>query len=96
MVHVSASRSFRGRGHGFGITAQRRMSGRHFAPGAAAWDEANQAWSDLYTDDDARFDRTVQVDATTVEPTVTWGTTPAMSVPVSGRVPRAEESANRD
>jgi len=72
------------------------VRGRHFAPRGQVWDEAVRDWADLRTDDDAEFDRTVQIDAAAVEPTVTWGTTPAMSVPVGGRVPRAEESANRE
>jgi 3-isopropylmalate/(R)-2-methylmalate dehydratase large subunit len=40
------------------------------------------------------FDRTLRLDAAAVEPTVTWGTTPAMSVPVGGRVPTPAETAD--
>lgn len=46
------------------------------------------------SDDDAVFDAVVELDASTLEPTVTWGTSPAMSVPVTGRVPRPEETAD--
>jgi 3-isopropylmalate/(R)-2-methylmalate dehydratase large subunit len=46
------------------------------------------------TDADAVFDRVIRIDASSLEPTVTWGTTPAMSAPVSGRVPKAAETVN--
>jgi 3-isopropylmalate/(R)-2-methylmalate dehydratase large subunit len=68
------------------------LKGRRHAPGGAAWDEALAAWRGLRTDPGATFDRVVELDATTFEPTVTWGTTPAQSVPVTGRVPRPEDT----
>lgn len=64
------------------------------APTAADWDQALADWAALSTDSDARFDRVVEVDGGAVRPTVTWGTTPAMSTSVDGRVPRPEETAN--
>ncbi|MGA8417012.1 MAG: 3-isopropylmalate dehydratase large subunit [Candidatus Dormiibacterota bacterium] len=63
---------------------------RPYAPAAADWDGAVAAWSELQSDPGAAYDRVVSVDATTLEPTVTWGTTPAQSVPVTGRVPDPE------
>ncbi|AUI53752.1 3-isopropylmalate dehydratase large subunit [Arthrobacter crystallopoietes] len=71
------------------------VRGRRYAPEGEAWDQALCDWADLHTDDDAQFVRTIRIDATQLEPTITWGTTPAMSVPVSGRVPTAQESPNR-
>ena len=70
------------------------LRGRRFAPRGEVWDEAVADWSALVTDADAVFDRVIRVDASSLEPTVTWGTTPAMSAPVSGRVPKAAETAN--
>ena len=55
---------------------------------SSQWTEAIAEWSLLHSDDGAIFDRRVRIDAHSVEPTVTWGTTPAMSVAISGRVPR--------
>ena len=72
------------------------VRGRRYAPRGQAWADAERDWAQLTTDDDARFDRTVTVDATTLEPTVTWGTTPAMSVPISGVIPRVEDSRHPD
>jgi len=70
------------------------LRGRPFAPSGDAWDAAVAHWRSLRSDDDATFDRTITVDASRLEPTVTWGTTPAMSVAVTERVPRPEETHN--
>jgi 3-isopropylmalate/(R)-2-methylmalate dehydratase large subunit len=63
------------------------LEGRPFAPKGQEWEQALDYWRTLPTDADARFDKTVTLDATMIEPCVTWGTTPAQSVPVTGRVP---------
>jgi len=70
------------------------VEGRTYAPRGAAWDAAVAAWSELRSDPGAGFDRTVVIDAASLEPTVTWGTTPAQSVPISGRVPDPEAFAD--
>jgi 3-isopropylmalate/(R)-2-methylmalate dehydratase large subunit len=66
------------------------MAGRRFAPAGANWDAAVEAWRALKTDDDARFDREVRIDATRLGPMVSWGTSPQQSVPVGGSVPRPD------
>jgi 3-isopropylmalate/(R)-2-methylmalate dehydratase large subunit len=53
-----------------------------------------EQWRELRSDDGAVFDKVETFDATTFAPTVTWGTTPAMSVPVTARVPRPRETPN--
>jgi 3-isopropylmalate/(R)-2-methylmalate dehydratase large subunit len=63
------------------------LKGRRFAPSGSAWDEALAHWKTLTTDEGADFDRTVEIDATTLAPHVTWGTSPGMVVPVTGQVP---------
>jgi 3-isopropylmalate/(R)-2-methylmalate dehydratase large subunit len=61
-------------------------------PGAPAdFDAAVEQWRALRTDEDARFDREIVVDAAALSPQVTWGTTPGMVVPVTGRVPAPED-----
>jgi 3-isopropylmalate/(R)-2-methylmalate dehydratase large subunit len=55
-------------------------------PGAP--DEIPEQWRTLQTDDDARFDRELVVDAATIGPMVTWGTNPGMVVPVTEPVPQ--------
>ena len=68
--------------------------GRPHAPKGADWERALDAWRGLPTDEGATFDTIVTLDAADIEPCVTWGTTPAQSVPVSGRVPDPSEAAN--
>ena len=63
------------------------LEGRHHAPTGDAWLEAVAAWRTLATDDDAVFDSEVVLDATTLEPFVSWGTNPAQVVELSGVVP---------
>jgi 3-isopropylmalate/(R)-2-methylmalate dehydratase large subunit len=63
------------------------IEGRPGAPRGADWEAAVAAWSRLPSDPGAGYDRSVVIDASLLEPTVTWGTTPAQSVPVTGRVP---------
>jgi 3-isopropylmalate/(R)-2-methylmalate dehydratase large subunit len=63
------------------------LHGRPFAPKEADWDQATERWRNLRTDDGARFGAELNFDATKVEPMVTWGTTPAMGIPVTGTVP---------
>src|SRR4029078_12165214 len=61
--------------------------GRRFAPKGEAWDAALKYWKTLRSDDDAVFDKVVEIDASSLEPFVTWGTNPGMVVPVSSCVP---------
>ncbi len=63
------------------------LQGRPLAPKGALWDRAVTAWRALRSDPDAVFDKVVTLDAATIEPQVTWGTSPEMVVPVSARVP---------
>jgi 3-isopropylmalate/(R)-2-methylmalate dehydratase large subunit len=63
------------------------VRGRPFAPQGAAFERAASAWRGLVSDPDARFDRVVEIDAASLVPQVTWGTSPEMVLPVDGRVP---------
>jgi 3-isopropylmalate/(R)-2-methylmalate dehydratase large subunit len=63
------------------------LRGRPFAPRDALWERAAAHWRTLRSDADARFDRTVELDAARIQPQVTWGTSPEMVVEVGGRVP---------
>src|SRR5439155_13208034 len=62
------------------------LKGRRYSPNEK-WEEAVRYWRTLPSDDDAQFDRVVNIDATTIAPCVTWGTNPGMVVPVTGAVP---------
>jgi 3-isopropylmalate/(R)-2-methylmalate dehydratase large subunit len=63
------------------------LAGRPKAPRGAAWDRALTAWRQLPTDEGARYDRAVTVDASALEPMITFGTNPAQGIPVTSRVP---------
>jgi 3-isopropylmalate/(R)-2-methylmalate dehydratase large subunit len=63
------------------------LKGRRFSPQGAAWDEAVQQWSKLPTDPGAKFDRELLIDATTLVPYITWGTSPGMVAPITASVP---------
>ena len=63
------------------------LKGRPFAPKGEEWDSAVAYWRTLKTDQGATFDRTVTIDATQVQPTVTWGTSPEDTVAIGGVVP---------
>jgi 3-isopropylmalate/(R)-2-methylmalate dehydratase large subunit len=69
------------------------LKGRPFAPKGDAWESAVAKWRDLISDDDAKFDKTVEMDATELEPYVTWGTSPDMSVRVTDTVPDPSATA---
>jgi 3-isopropylmalate/(R)-2-methylmalate dehydratase large subunit len=62
------------------------------APKGAAWDAALARWSKLPTDPGATFDRSIDIDASTLAPMVTYGTHPGMVAPVTGSVPAAGDA----
>jgi 3-isopropylmalate/(R)-2-methylmalate dehydratase large subunit len=75
------------------------LRGRPFAPSGELWNKAAAYWRTLVTDDGARFDRTVDVDASAITPQVTWGTSPEMVVSIDDRVPdpdKERDATRRD
>ena len=68
------------------------MKGRPYTPKGSAWDEAVAAWRQLATDEGAVFDREINIDGSKLEPIVTWGTNPGMSVPVTANIPNLEQA----
>jgi 3-isopropylmalate/(R)-2-methylmalate dehydratase large subunit len=70
------------------------IRGRPFAPSGELWDRAVAAWRDLRSDDDAVFDQEVHMDAATIVPQVTWGTSPEMVIPVTGKIPSPESESD--
>lgn len=67
------------------------LRGRARAPQGAQWDAAQAYWRTLRSDEGAQFDRTIALDAATIRPHVTWGTSPEMVVTIDGRVPDPAE-----
>tara|TARA_B100001123_G_C15345942_1_gene1037315 strand:+ start:16793 stop:18193 length:1401 start_codon:yes stop_codon:yes gene_type:complete len=70
------------------------MRGRQNVPKGDDFERAVERWSDLGTDDGAHFDSLVELDASTLEPYVTWGTNPSMVVPITGKVPDPSDFEN--
>ncbi len=72
------------------------LAGKPHAPAGAAWDAAVDRWRGLATDDGARFEHAVRIDASALAPMVTWGTTPAQACAVDGPVPDPATAGGAD
>jgi len=70
------------------------LKGRPMAPTGEAWDRKLAWWKTLATDEGARFDSSVRLDAQDIAPNVTWGTSPEDVVPITGDVPYPESFAD--
>ena len=68
------------------------LRGRPSAPKGELWDAAEAYWRTLVSDDDAQFDAEVALDAATIAPQVSWGTSPEMVVDVGGVVPHLADA----
>jgi 3-isopropylmalate/(R)-2-methylmalate dehydratase large subunit len=69
------------------------LDGRRHSPKGADWDRAVEDWRGLATDDDARFDSEVVLDAGAIRHHVSWGTNPAQVVSIDGVVPNPDDLA---
>jgi 3-isopropylmalate/(R)-2-methylmalate dehydratase large subunit len=63
------------------------LAGREFAPRGAEWDQAVAKWKSLPTDEGATYDKSVTLEASTLEPMITYGTNPGMGMKITDRVP---------
>ncbi len=68
--------------------------GRPMAPTGENWERAVEAWRDLVSDNDAQFDKIVELEAADIAPQVTWGTSPEMVVSILERVPDPADEAD--
>ncbi len=75
------------------------VKGRPYTPAGVEWDTAVRYWAELHSDAGAHWDRVVEIDASTLVPQVTWGTSPEMVTSIDGRVPdpeREKDPGKRD
>ncbi len=70
------------------------LKGKPLAPPPSLWDAAVEDWKTLPSDPDATWDREVALDASILDPHVTWGTSPQDALPVGGTVPDPAEQAD--
>ena len=72
------------------------LRGRRYAPAGALFDEAVEAWRSLPSDPSASYDREFEIDASSIAPQVSWGTSPGMTCDVTEAVPDPAEYAAGD
>ncbi|WP_139489647.1 3-isopropylmalate dehydratase large subunit [Brevibacillus dissolubilis] len=72
------------------------LKDRRYAPQGEDFLAAVEAWSQLVTDEGATYDHRVELDASEVEPQVTWGTSPGMGTGINGCVPHPESFSTAD
>ncbi|KJZ02344.1 3-isopropylmalate dehydratase large subunit [Pseudoalteromonas piscicida] len=70
------------------------LRGRPFAPQGEDFDAAVRYWQTLHSDPDAEFDRVVELDADSVQPQVTWGTSPEQVIGINDLVPNPDDEPN--
>ena len=70
------------------------VKGRPFAPQGDLWDKAVAYWRTLKSDDGAKFDAVVELNAAAIKPHVTWGTSPEMVTTIDGTVPDPRKEAD--
>jgi len=67
------------------------LANRAFAPKGAEWERRLAEWKQLPSDEGAQYDKTVILNASELQPMITFGTNPGMGIPITGRLPRPEE-----
>ncbi len=72
------------------------LKGRPYVPQREEWDRAVERWRSFASDADAVYDDEVCIDAEDIEPTVTWGISPDMSVRISEPLPQLEQAKNEE
>lgn len=70
------------------------LKGRPHSPKGADWDKAVSRWRSLASDAGAAYDKTITIDANTLEPMITYGTNPGMGMPITGTIPDPAQSAD--
>ncbi|MBN2647074.1 MAG: 3-isopropylmalate dehydratase large subunit [Thiotrichales bacterium] len=70
------------------------VKGRPYAPKGEHWELAVEAWKSLVSDEDAVFDRVVEIQGEDILPQVSWGTSPEMVLDVNGHIPDPDKEAD--
>lgn len=75
--------------------AYAHLKGRPYAPKGDLWKQALADWQGLKTDAGAAFDKEITIDASTIAPSITWGTSPQQMAAVTGIVPEPKTDADK-
>ncbi len=67
------------------------LKGKNYAPKDGDWDDAIAEWNDLYSDEDATFDKVVTINASELEPSISWGTNPSQVIFINDTIPHPED-----
>ncbi len=70
------------------------LKNRNYAPKQNDWNDALNEWSKLYSDKNSKFDKTVIIDASELEPSISWGTNPSQVMFVNELIPNPEDFHN--
>lgn len=70
------------------------VKNRAFAPCEALWERAEKQWRELCSDSEAVFDKIVEINGESIEPQVTWGTSPEMVASVNETVPDPQQQSD--
>ena len=72
------------------------LKGREYAPKGDLWQQAVAFWQSLFSDEQAQFDKTIEIDCADISPTITWGNSPQHACSVNSRVPSAQAGATQN
>ena len=67
------------------------IKGRPYAPKGENWDKAIEFWKSLPSDENAKYDKEININAEEITPQITWGTSPQDVAPINGKVPNPEK-----
>ena len=67
------------------------LNGKNYAPKDGDWNDAIAEWNDLYSDEDATFDKVVTINASELEPSISWGTNPSQVIFINDTIPHPED-----
>ncbi len=72
------------------------MQGRPMAPEGEEWNKKLEKWEQLFTDEDAVFDKEININAAEIEPMITYGTNPGMGIGINGHIPQLNEVEEKE
>ena len=77
-------------------TTFKYLKGRKFSPKGFKWQEAIKYWQTFKSDDGAKFDKLVKINADKVEPLITWGTDPSTGIGIGEKIPNLNNAKSKD